>query len=99
MQRLARSPHLPDLLILALAALVRFWRLGYHSIWFDEAISLQWAGYGFAYTWRTTFALVQEKHPPLYYVTLGAWQRLIEPLGLASSDIALRARSAPRSAC
>ncbi len=94
MQRLARSPHLPDLLILALAAAVRFWRLGYHSIWFDEAISLQWAGYDFAYTWRTTFALVQEKHPPLYYVTLGAWQRLIEPLGLASSDIALRALGA-----
>ena len=95
MQRLStRFPHLPDLLILAAAAATRFWRLGYHSIWFDEAISLQWAGYDFAYTWRTTFALVQEKHPPLYYVALGAWQRLLEPSGLASSDIALRALGA-----
>ncbi len=94
MQRLARFPRLPDLLILALAAVMRFWRLGYHSIWFDEAISLQWAGYGLGYTWRTTFALVQEKHPPLYYITLGVWQRLLEPLGLAHSDIALRALGA-----
>jgi len=42
---------------LLLAALIRFWHLGYHSIWFDEAVSLQWAGSDPSYTWQTTFQL------------------------------------------
>ena len=34
----------PELAIVVLAALVRFWRLDYHSFWFDEAVSLDWIG-------------------------------------------------------
>ncbi|MCC9077905.1 glycosyltransferase family 39 protein [Litorilinea aerophila] len=81
----------PDLLVLAVAALTRFWRLDYHSIWFDEAVSLRWAGADPAYTWQKTFQLVEEKHPPLYYLALHFWQTLLEPFGLAQDDGALRA--------
>lgn len=88
-QRLAPAPWL-DAAILLLAFVVRAWRLDYHSVWFDEAVSLKFAGADVGYTWRTTFALVEDKHPPLYYLTLGAWQDLLRPLGLAHSDAALR---------
>jgi len=75
---------------LLLAALIRFWHLGYHSIWFDEAVSLQWAGSDPSYTWQTTFQLLQDKHPPLYYLALHYWQEFWGLWGLAQSDSALR---------
>jgi 4-amino-4-deoxy-L-arabinose transferase-like glycosyltransferase len=81
----------PEWLILALAALLRFWRLGYHSVWFDEAVSLRWAGSDMAFTWQKTFPLVEEKHPPAYYLLLHGWQRLLEVAGLGHSDTWLRA--------
>ncbi len=37
------ATHMPEMLVMLIAATTRFWRLGYHSIWFDEAISLKWA--------------------------------------------------------
>jgi hypothetical protein len=77
-------------LIIALAAVVRFWRLGYHSIWFDEAVSLNWAGADVAFIWQKTFALVEEKHPPAYYIFLHGWQRLLDVAGLGHSDALLR---------
>lgn len=41
---LSRLRHyLPETLILIAAAMTRFWRLDYHSFWFDEAVSLDWA--------------------------------------------------------
>ncbi len=79
------------LTLLTLATIVRCWRLDYHSVWFDEAISLKWAGADPGYTWATTFALVQDKHPPLYYVILGRWQEALAWFGLAQNDAALRA--------
>jgi uncharacterized membrane protein len=75
---------------LLLALVVRTWQLGYHSVWFDEAVSLKWAGADLDYTWRTTFALVEDKHPPLYYLLLSLWQSLLRPLGLDQNDVALR---------
>ncbi|MCC6458492.1 MAG: glycosyltransferase family 39 protein [Caldilineaceae bacterium] len=89
--RPALTPRLIEGAILLIAVVVRFWRLGYHSVWFDEAISLKWAGYDIGYTWATTFALVQDKHPPVYYVALGLWQDLLAWMGLDHSDSALRA--------
>lgn len=83
--------HSPELLILAVAALTRFWRLDYHSFWFDEAVSLGWAASDMDYTWRVTFRLVEEKHPPLYYLSLHLWQRLLDLGGLAHHEAALRA--------
>jgi len=83
---------LPELCILTIAALTRFWRLGYHSVWFDEAVSLRWATQSeWRYMWRTTFQLVEEKHPPVYYTLLRLWHELLTPLGLGQNDAALRA--------
>ncbi|MBX3000759.1 MAG: glycosyltransferase family 39 protein [Caldilineaceae bacterium] len=92
--RIGLGSYLPEWLILAIAALTRFWRLDYHSFWFDEAVSLQWAGAGIAYTWEKTFALVEEKHPPAYYLTLHSWQRFLDLFGLAQQEVALRALGA-----
>lgn len=89
------SALLPEFFVLAIAALLRFWRLGYHSIWFDEAVSLRWATDAeLLYMWRTTFRLVEEKHPPVYYTLLRIWHELLTPLGLGHSDAALRALGA-----
>ena len=77
-------------LIIALAALVRLWRLSYHSLWFDEAVSLQWATSSPLWIWQKTVTLVEDKHPPGYYLLLHTWIGLLEPLGLANNDAALR---------
>ncbi len=66
----AYASHLPEWLVIAVAALTRLWRLNYHSIWFDESVSLNWSGADPSYTWRVTFQLIEEKHPPVYYVAL-----------------------------
>ncbi|MDQ3249957.1 MAG: glycosyltransferase family 39 protein [Chloroflexota bacterium] len=80
-----------ELLVLLIAVVTRFWRLNYHSFWFDEAVSLRWAGADVAFIWQKTFPLLEEKHPPLYYIGLHGWQGLLDPFGLAQSDAALRA--------
>ena len=85
------NSSIPEIAVILLAGIVRFWRLGYHSFWFDEAVSLSWAGSDPGYTWRVTFALIQDKHPPVYYIALHYWQQLLEFVGLAHSDVALRA--------
>ncbi len=78
-------------LVLVAAALVRFWRLNYHSVWFDEAVSLRWASSDISFIWMKTFPLIEEKHPPAYYILLHGWQRLLELFGLGQSDAWLRA--------
>lgn len=77
-------------LTLAIAALARFWRLGYHSIWFDEAVTLQWATSNPVWTWQKTIALVEDKHPPGYYLLLHGWIEVLKGLGLPRTDEALR---------
>ncbi|MBV7335587.1 glycosyltransferase family 39 protein [Chloroflexi bacterium TSY] len=85
----------PELIILAIATLTRFWRLDYHSFWFDEAITLRWAVQeGIDYMWPATFRLLEEKHPPAYYTLLKLWHWLLTPLGLNQNDTALRASGA-----
>lgn len=86
---LPKAP-LPEILVLALAGLIRFWRLGYHSFWFDEIVSLDWASNPPSEIWDIGFHLVREKHPPGYYLTLHFWQQILSPFGLEQSDIALR---------
>jgi 4-amino-4-deoxy-L-arabinose transferase-like glycosyltransferase len=83
-----------ELGVLLIATLTRFWRLNYHSIWFDEAVSLAWAGADPSYTWQVTTKLVEEKHPPVYYVLLHYWQTMLEWIGLGQNDAALRALGA-----
>lgn len=87
----SRSTTYAEALVLLIAALTRFWRLDYHSIWFDEAVSLRWAGMDASFTWQKTFPLLEDKHPPFYYLGLHAWQRLAGLFGWAQSDVALRA--------
>lgn len=88
--RLPKAP-LPEILVLALAGFIRFWRLDYHSFWFDEIVSLDWASNPPSEIWDIGFHLVREKHPPGYYLTLHFWQQMLAPFGLEQSDIALRA--------
>ncbi len=85
------AAYAPELLVLLIAALTRFWRLEYHSVWFDEAVSLRWAGADPGFTWRKTFPLLEEKHPPVYYISLHFWQKLLSWVGLGHNDAALRA--------
>lgn len=80
----------PELTILAVAVWTRLWQLDYHSFWFDEAVSLRWARSGANYIWQSTLPLIQDKHPPGYYLLLHGWINLLELLGLAHSDWALR---------
>jgi hypothetical protein len=86
--------YLSEIFVLLLAAITRFWRLDYHSFWFDEAVSLQWARSDASYIWQSTFPLVKDKHPPAYYLLLHGWSNSLEPLGLDRSDVALRALGA-----
>lgn len=89
-QRLSSS-SLADLVVLAAAACTRFWRLEFHSFWFDEAVSLAWAKADAADILRITLQLSRDKHPPAYYLALHYWQGLLEWFGAADSDGALRA--------
>ena len=83
-------PPWPEAAILVAATVIRLWRLGYHSVWFDESVSLKWAQSDAAYIWQVTFPLIEDKHPPLYYLLLHFWRQALDPLGLATSDVALR---------
>ena len=76
--------------VLLIALITRLWQLDYHSIWFDEAVSLQWAQADPAFIWQKTFPLVEEKHPPVYYLGLHYWQAMLGWVGLQRNDVALR---------
>lgn len=84
------ATSLPETLVLLLAAAPRFWRLEYHSFWFDEAVSLQWARLDADLVWRLTFQLSRDKHPPAYYLALQAWQKALGWFGAGEWDGALR---------
>jgi 4-amino-4-deoxy-L-arabinose transferase-like glycosyltransferase len=88
--RLLLRTHLPELLVLLLALATRLWGLDYHSLWFDESVSMTWARSTPDYAWESTFHLVKDKHPPAYYLLLHFWRQLFVPFGLENNDIALR---------
>ncbi len=54
----------------------RLSHLTYHSLWLDEAISIGWARLPARLIVSTGLELVQDKHPPLYYLVLHYWTRL-----------------------
>lgn len=89
-RRSSLANHLPEAIVLLIALLARCWQLNYHSIWFDEAVSLRWASANPGYIWQKTFPLVEEKHPPVYYIGLHFWQKLVGLVGLGHNDVALR---------
>jgi 4-amino-4-deoxy-L-arabinose transferase-like glycosyltransferase len=88
-RNLGRPPY-PEIILVLFAALTRCWQLTYHSIWFDEAVTLQWATSQVSWTWRKTFPLLEDKHPPVYYISLHGWIKLLALFGLNHNDAALR---------
>jgi len=75
--------------LLVLAAGIRFYRLTYHSFWFDETISVFWASQPASRIWEVGMHMVEDRHPPLYYLLLRAWT-----LMLGRSDGAVRSMGA-----
>jgi 4-amino-4-deoxy-L-arabinose transferase-like glycosyltransferase len=74
------------LAILGVALAVRLYGLTYHSLWFDEVMSTVWASRSAQQIWQVGMTLVQDKHPPLYYLLLHFWTMLFGP-----GDAAVRA--------
>ncbi len=65
------------LFIITLIALVlRLYNLTYHSLWFDEAISVHWARQSVPRILEVGFTLVEDRLPPLYYLLLKGWTAL-----------------------
>jgi 4-amino-4-deoxy-L-arabinose transferase-like glycosyltransferase len=86
MRRLLRHP-LSWIFFLGLG--LRFVNLTYHSLWFDEVISTVWAAQPVGEIWRVGMALVQDKHPPFYYLLLHGWTSLV-----GGSDFGVRSLGA-----
>jgi uncharacterized membrane protein len=61
-------------ILIALA--LRLYNLTYHSLWFDEAISVHWAKQGVPRILEVGFTLVEDRLPPLYYLMLKGWTTL-----------------------
>jgi mannosyltransferase len=78
------------LFVTLLAAALRFYRLGFHSLWYDEAFT----AWTVAQTPRDILwiGLQDVVHPPLYYLLVAPWTRLV-----GGSEFALRNLSAGAS--
>ncbi|MBN1994757.1 MAG: glycosyltransferase family 39 protein [Anaerolineae bacterium] len=61
------------LIIILIAFALRLHNLTYHSLWFDEAISIHWARQTVPRILEVGFTLVEDRLPPLYYLTLKGW--------------------------
>ena len=64
------------MLLTLLALAIRFWQAGYHSLWFDEAMSVFWARHPAREIIDVGLYLVKDKHPPVYYLLLHLWTGL-----------------------
>ena len=62
------------LCLLALA--VRLQQLTYHSLWFDEAMSVHWARSDVARILEVSMQLQEDRLPPAYYLLLHAWRQV-----------------------
>jgi 4-amino-4-deoxy-L-arabinose transferase-like glycosyltransferase len=62
---------LPGLILIALA--LRLYQLTYHSLWFDEAMSVYWANQTVPRILEVGFTQVEDRLPPLYYLMLKGW--------------------------
>jgi uncharacterized membrane protein len=77
----------PVVLVMALGAFLRFFRIGAQPLWLDEATSLRFAHQSLAELWNWS-TIVDPGNPPLYYSLLHGWVRFGDGEG------ALRALSA-----
>jgi 4-amino-4-deoxy-L-arabinose transferase-like glycosyltransferase len=57
-----------------LAFAVRLYNLTYHSLWFDEAMSVHWARSSVARILEVSMNLAEDRLPPLYYLALHHWR-------------------------
>ncbi|MDX1521458.1 MAG: glycosyltransferase family 39 protein, partial [Anaerolineae bacterium] len=64
---------------------LRFYNLDYHSLWFDEALSVHWARQSVPRILEVGFTLVEDRLPPLYYLMLKGWT-----LGAGFSEVGVR---------
>ncbi len=87
--RMKRKDWLWLLLILIVAAGLRFAWIGQKSIWLDEAISVLLASESQAEIWAQDYGARPETHPPLYYSLLGIWMNIF-----GRSETAVRLPSA-----
>ncbi|MCG3208736.1 MAG: hypothetical protein FOGNACKC_02348 [Anaerolineae bacterium] len=55
---------------------LRLYNLTYHSLWFDEAVSVYWARQSLPRILEVGFTLQEDRLPPLYYLTLKGWGAL-----------------------
>lgn len=59
--------------IILIAFGLRWHNLTYHSLWFDEAVSVHWARQSVPRILEVGFSLVEDRLPPLYYLLLKGW--------------------------
>ncbi len=59
--------------VILIAFTLRLLNLTYHSFWFDEAVSVYWARQSIPRILEVGFLLVEDRLPPLYYLTLKGW--------------------------
>ncbi len=79
------SKHRYWLLVIILIALaLRLQNLTYHSLWFDEAVSVHWARQSIPRILEVGFTLVEDRLPPLYYLLLNGWANLF---GFSESSV------------
>ncbi|MEW5957197.1 MAG: glycosyltransferase family 39 protein [Chloroflexota bacterium] len=64
------------LVIFFIALVIRLHNLTYHSLWFDEAMSVYWARQSVPRILEVGFTLVEDRLPPLYYLSLKGWTTL-----------------------
>lgn len=64
------------LAIILIALALRLYNLTYHSLWFDEAVSVHWARQSVLRILEVGFTLVEDRLPPLYYLLLKGWTAL-----------------------
>ncbi len=59
--------------IILLGFTLRLYNLTYHSLWFDEAVSVRWAQSDVARILEVSLTLTEDRLPPLYYLLLKYW--------------------------
>jgi len=76
--------------IILLAFGLRLYNLTYHSLWFDEAVSVYWARQAVPRIMDVGFTLVEDRLPPLYYLMLKGWAALtgFSETGIRSLSVA-----------
>jgi len=73
---LVKKYYLSLLAIILIALALQLYNLTYHSLWFDEAISVHWAKQSISRILEVGFTLEEDRLPPLYYLMLKGWTSL-----------------------